>query len=183
MDRLMKLITFWCGIAFIVVIVMQRLWPNAILLASAITLGVIFYQLGMRLLIGNVVEGWFPKQFSFHQGWFCVRSGEMKLYQFLKVKQWKKHLPTYDPEKYDVRKHSVEEIIQTMCCAELDHELMLVLSYLPLILIWWFGDPAVFVITSVLASLIEVPFIVMQRFNRNRLVKIAERKARLGSRR
>ena len=55
MDRLMKLITFWCGIACIVVIIMQCLWPGAILLALVITLGVVVYQLGMRLLIGNVV--------------------------------------------------------------------------------------------------------------------------------
>ena len=181
MDRLIKLITFWCGIVCIVVIIMQCLWPSAILLSLVITLGVVVYQLGMRLLTGNVVERFFPQRFSYDHGWFSVRPGEIKLYHCLKVKQWKKHLPTYDPDKYDVRKHSVEEIIQTMCCAELDHELMMVFGYLPIILIWWFGDPAVFIITSIVASLIELPFIVMQRFNRNRLVKIAKRKEKRSS--
>ncbi len=60
MDRLIKLITFWCGIVCIVVIIMQCLWPSAILLSLVITLGVVVYQLGMRLLTGNVVERFFP---------------------------------------------------------------------------------------------------------------------------
>lgn len=178
MDRLMKRVTAGCAIALAIVVVGQWRMPSKGLLALAITLLIVVYQLGMRLFVGNVIEQWFPKQFNVQQGWFKVQPGEMRLYQWLRVKQWKKHLPTYEPEKYDVRKHSIAEIIQTMCCAELDHEIMLVLSYLPVILIYWFGDPVVFAITSVSASLVELPFIVLQRFNRVRLVRIWERKGK-----
>ena len=176
MDRLMKRITAWSALALLVTAVCQWRMPRQWLLAVVITLVVVVYQLGMRLLVGNVVEEWFPQHFKVNSGWFKVRSWEVKFYQRLKVKQWKKHLPTYEPEKYDVRHYALTEIIQTMCCAELDHEIMFVLSYLPVILIIWFGDPAIFITTSIITSLIEVPFVVLQRFNRARLVKIAGRK-------
>ena len=65
-----------------------------------------------------------------------------------------------------------------MTYAEVDHELMLLLSYLPVLLVISFGDPAAFVISSVAASLVEVPFIVLQRYNRARLVNVLRRQAK-----
>lgn len=176
MDRLMKRITMWCVLAMLLATGWQLLAPGQVSLALAISLGVVVYQLAMRLFIGNVLEKSLSQHFHLDRGWLKVTRREMRVYQTLRVKSWKKHLPTYDPSKYDIRKHSLDEIIHTMCCAELDHEMMFILSYLPIILTYLFGDGAVFVITSVLASLVEIPFIILQRFNRYRLVPLQARR-------
>ena len=84
----------------------------------------------------------------------------------------------YSPAKYDVRQHSLADIIKTMTYAEVDHELMLLLSYLPVLLVIPFGDPVVFIISSVAASLVEVPFIVLQRYNRARLANVLHRQSK-----
>lgn len=56
-----------------------------------------------------------------------------------------------------------------MCQAELVHETNMALSFLPLIAVRWFGAFYVFLLTSVCGAL----FVIMQRYNRTRVVKIA----------
>ncbi len=142
--------------------------------ALAITAGTIFYHLAMRLAVGGLVSG-LRIPFDHRRWWFCERGFEPKLYRFLKVRHWKHRMPTYSPGSFDVNACTPEEIIRATCEAEVVHEIIIPLSFLPLLAIIEHGVPAVFIVTSVLAALFDSLFILLQRFNRPRLVKLWER--------
>ena len=59
-----------------------------------------------------------------------------------------------------------------MCQAELIHELVFILSLVPIAFSLYFGDLYIFVITSIIAMMLELCFIIVQRYNRERLVKL-----------
>ena len=173
MEQLMKQLTWWSGGGLLVAMLWNLVYPQQFILAVGVTLLVTFYQLAMRLAVGNWLE---PRlKLNPAGAWFAVGPGERRLYQLLRVKKWKKLLPTYSPTKYTVQRRSLPKLLVTMVSAEVDHELMFVFSYLPLLLIIPFGEPAIFIVSSVLASLVEVPFIILQRYNRARLVRLLHR--------
>ena len=61
--------------------------------------------------------------------------------------------------------------------AELGHETIAVLSFLPILAGNWFGAYPVFVITSILSALFDLMFVAMQRYNRQRIVRLIKRKS------
>ena len=161
------------GLALLTVLLF-RLCHSEILESLAITFGTVFYHFAMRLLVGAIVprlvgEG-AEKGF-----WFRQKRFEEPFYQALRVKQWKKHLPTYAPESFDLGKHSIEEVIHTCCCSEAVHEWIMLLSFLPVLTIPAFGAPWVFWITSILAALCDGCFVILQRYNRPRLIRILDK--------
>ncbi|MGM9891427.1 hypothetical protein [Limosilactobacillus sp.] len=172
----MQRITWWTGLGGLVIVAGYFIYPQSLLLSLAITLLVIFYQFGMRLVVGNWLE---PRlRLNPTAFWFKVGKGENRLYHLLRVKKWKKFLPTYSPAKYDLKKHTLKEVIKTMTAAEVDHELMFLLSYLPVLLIIPLGAPLAFILSSVAASLVEIPFIILQRYNRARLARLLGRRSK-----
>lgn len=74
-----------------------------------------------------------------------------------------------------MKEKTLLEIAQAMCQAEIVHEIIIVLSFVPLALIPRFGAAAVFVITSLLAAGLDLCFVILQRFNRPRILKISRR--------
>ena len=64
--------------------------------------------------------------------------------------------------------HTWDEIAQAMCQAELVHETIVVLSFLPVAASVWFGAAAVFLVTSLAAAAFDLMFVMMQRYNRGR---------------
>ena len=62
-----------------------------------------------------------------------------------------------------------------MCGAEVVHEVILVLSFLPLLAAFPFGSFGVFLITSLLAALYDLSFVIMQRFNRPRILRFIDK--------
>lgn len=143
--------------------------------AISISIGTTLYHFAMRLAVGGVVNGILHNKVNIHNKWFVVGKGEQRFYDWLGVKRWKGKMPTYDPSAFDISIHSVSEIAQAGCQAEIVHEIIVLFSFLPLIVIVWFGEPLVFILTSVFAALFDSVFIVMQRFNRPRLLKIIQR--------
>ena len=100
----------------------------------------------------------------------------MALYEKLSIKNWKRRLPTYDHTLFDPRVHTWEEIAQAMCQAELIHETIVMLSFLPIAEGIGFGAYPVFIVTSVLAAGCDTLFVMMQRYNRQRVVKLLKYK-------
>lgn len=149
---------------------------NSVLLTFAITFGTCFYHFGMRLLVGGVIDSIFRNKMNYNRWWFRERKHETSFYNSIRVKSWKRHLPTYKPDDFDIRKHSLEEIIQTTCQSEVVHEINMVLSFLPIILIIWFGSPAAFIITSLVAFFFDGIFVIVQRYNRPRLRRLLKLK-------
>lgn len=153
----------------------HTLQPQGWVLALAITCGTVCYHFTMRLLAGAVVP-LFAGSFHPDQRWFRQHSWEPRLYAALKIKSLKRGIPTYDPKQFDLTVTPLPQVVRNMCCAEVVHEVIIVFSFLPLAFAIPFGEFPVFLITSLLAAGFDSIFVIAQRFNRPRLVKILKKK-------
>ena len=151
------------------------LTKNGVLFSLAITCGTIFYHLAVRLTVGLLIDAKYHNQMDYTKKWFCERSFERNLYKKLQVKEWKKRLPTFTPENFSLKQHSIAEIVQTTCQSEIVHEVNMVLSFVPVLFSIWFGSLGVFLITSCLAFLFDSIFVIIQRYNRPRLIRLIRR--------
>lgn len=140
----------------------------------AITCGTVAYHFCVRLVIGGIFNKVMNNRADYHRWWYQARAWEDKLYRKLRVKQWKKYLPTYSPENFSVHKNRFDELAQVMCQSELVHEINMICSFFPLFAALVFGEFLVFLITSVLAACFDFCFVIMQRYNRPRVIKLAE---------
>ena len=145
------------------------------MLTAAVTLGTVTYHFVMRLAVGYFVPRLTNYDFDYRHRWFQPRVWEPGFYKMLRIKAWKKHLPTYVPSQFSMEENSLHRIIQNMCGAEVVHEIIMALCFLPLLAVPRFGAFPVFFITSVLSALFDSLFVLAQRFNRPRLVRIYEK--------
>ena len=133
------------------------------------------YHLWVRLLMGNVT-----KLFSIHhkQWWFRERGFEKRLYKVLHVKNWKDKALTYNPELFSLKERTLEEIADTTAKAETDHwvNILIALSTVLFSIPW--GMFWLFLLTALGASLFDSQFILIQRYNRPRLVRAMARQSR-----
>ena len=154
---------------------LYRLFGASVYLTLAITFGTFFYHLLMRVVVGAAVCCAMRGHTSWCKPWYQPRPFEKKLYARLKVKKWKAHLPTYQPELFSLQKHTPAEIAQAMCQAEVTHEIIAALSFLPLLMAVPFGDFWVFFLTSLAAAGFDLLFVIIQRYNRPRILALIER--------
>ncbi len=154
---------------------LYRLFGMGWLFSAAITCGTVFYHFAMRLLVGHLVNHRMRNTADYRKSWYQLRPSEAKLYKWLKVKKWKGNMPTYDPHVFDPKLHSWDEIAQAMCQAEIVHEIIAGLSFLPLLAAIPFGTFPVFLITSLLAALYDLCFVIMQRYNRPRILRFIDK--------
>lgn len=134
------------------------------------------YHLLMRLAVGEAVTLLYRnREFPYDSPWFQQRSFEPRLYQWLGVKKWKLHLITAKPEQFDIHRLTYGELRKNMTQAEVVHEVIMVLSFAPLMLIPRYGAAVVFSVTSVLACLVDGLFVMIQRFNRPRVLRLKEK--------
>ena len=150
------------------------------LFSVAITFGTIFYHLAVRLAIGGLIDAKYHNRMDYTRKWFQEKPFEKKLYQALRVKKWKKWLPTFNPEDFDIKNRSVEEIIQVSCQAEVVHEVIMPFSFVPILSSIWFGALGVFIATSCAAFLFDGIFVIMQRYNRPRLMRLLKKTSKGG---
>ena len=141
----------------------------------AITFATCLYHFAMRLLVGHCLNRIMGNQADYRKGWYQLRSIEKRLYKLFKVKKWKANMPTYDPSCFDPELHSWDEIAQAMCQAEIVHEVIAVLSFLPLLATILFGEFPVFFMTSLLSACFDLCFVIIQRFNRPRVIRLIEK--------
>ena len=148
----------------------SELWETV-----AISLGITFYHFSMRLAVGSLLDQKLRNEVDYHCAWFQERSFEPKLYAFAHVRIWKKHMPTFEADLFDLRTKNLESIVKATCQAEIVHEIIIVLSHLPILLGFAIGTWKVLIATSALAALIDLLFVMIQRYNRPRLVLLMER--------
>lgn len=144
-------------------------------IAVLITFGTISYHFVMRLFVGYVIDHLLDNHVDYRAKWFQVSDFEQRFYKKLKVKKWKGKMGTYDPDCFDSKIHSWDEIAQAMCQAEVVHEVIMLLSFVPVLAAFRFGSWIVFVITSILAACIDATFVMMQRYNRPRIIKLMKK--------
>lgn len=174
MPKAMKSVTFLSIVGAVAFACLYRALHIPALLTAAITCGTAGYHLGVRLLVGALL-GRAAAGHDPSKKWYRLRSWEKALYERWRVKSWKDKLPTYHPDSFSPRLHTWEEIGQAMCGAELVHEANCLLSFLPLLGAIWFGALPVFLITSILAAGFDLLFVIVQRYNRSRVLRLADR--------
>lgn len=143
------------------------------LLSLGITFGTTAYHFVMRLLVGLVFDRTMQNRADCTRAWYQPRRWEKKLYKTLRVKRWKTAMPTFSPELFSTRQHSLSELAQAMCQAELVHEVCAVLSFMPVAAAHWFGALPVFLLTSIGGAVFDLMFVMMQRYNRPRVLRAA----------
>ena len=153
-----------------------RYTNSPVLFSLAITFGTVFYHLAVRLAVGQGIDARLHNRVDYTKPWFQEKAFEKKLYEGLRVKKWKKHMPTFTPEEFDLQSRGPEEIVQVTCQSEIVHEVNVLLSFVPLLFSVWFGSLDVFLITSCAAALFDSLFVIMQRYNRPRLMRLLRRR-------
>ena len=76
--------------------------------------------------------------------------------------------------------HFAMRLVDNCCISEAVHEVIVLFSFVPLLFTLLLGAFPVFLITSVLAAAFDSYFILMQRYNRPRLVRILAKKEASG---
>lgn len=143
-----------------------------------ITAMTVCYHFTIRLFIGNIVDAIMCNEADWRKPWFRQRKFEEKLYKKLKVKRWKNRLPTIDENAFDLAKTPIERIIGATCQSEIVHELDVLASLAAILFAIPFGDLWVFLITSILGAAFDMIFVIMQRYNRPRLLRTLKRRNR-----
>ena len=175
MKKKMILTTIFLLIGFAICLPIFILTNNTFFEVVTITIGVTLYHFAMRLAVGTVVNLIMKNKANYKSVWFREKRFEKKLYKLLRVRAWKKHIPTYSPDTFDTNKKTLKEIVGATCQAEIVHEVIMVLSLLPIAAIPFLGGAAAIFTTSFLSMLIDAVFVILQRYNRPMLVRVMER--------
>ena len=170
MAKVMKRTAVFSIVLTILFGILNMKYEDGVWLPIAITFGTISYHLWMRLAVGELYDRILQNHVNYSRKWFQVSQRELRLYEKLKVKKWKSQMPTYDSTAFDPRRHTWDEIAQAMCQSELVHETIILLSFVPILASIWFGALPVFVITSILSAGYDGMFVMMQRYNRPRII-------------
>ncbi|MBQ2938097.1 MAG: hypothetical protein IJE05_04390 [Clostridia bacterium] len=175
-------IFMYCVIAITVITSMvcftlyyRNIYKNEIILWIGITAFTIMYHFWVRIIMGNVSK-LFKKHINCKQWWFKERNFEKRFYKLIRVKQWKGKALTYNPESFSLKEYSLEEIANTMSKSEVDHWINEIISLSTLLFAIPWGEFWIFLITAIAAMIFDSQFIIIQRYNRPRIVKILEKR-------
>lgn len=175
MKKKMILTTVLLLIGFAISLPISIVTENDVIETITITIGITLYHFAMRLAVGTIVNLIMKNKANHNNIWFREKSFEKKLYNLLHVRKWKKYIPTYSPDTFDTSKKTVKEIVGATCQAEIVHEVIMVLSLLPIAVIPFLGGTVAILTTSFLSMLIDSVFVILQRYNRPKLVKVMKR--------
>ena len=175
MKKKMILTTVFLFIGFVISLPIFIVTGNAISEIITITIGITLYHFAMRLVVGAIVNLIMKNKANYNRIWFREKHFEKKLYNLFRVRKWKKYIPTYSPDTFDTNQKTVKEIVGTTCQAEIVHEVIMALSLLPIAAIPFLGGAVAIYITSFLSMLIDFVFVILQRYNRPKLLRAMER--------
>ncbi|MDE7361632.1 MAG: hypothetical protein K2N38_06845 [Oscillospiraceae bacterium] len=153
-----------------------RLNGARICINVGITSMTVCYHFTIRLFIGNILDVIMHNEVDWRKPWFREKQFEEKLYKKLKVKRWKDSMPTVDENAFSLVKQPMECIIGATCQAEVVHELCVLASLAAILFAIPFGSFWVFLITSILGAALDMMFVIMQRYNRPRLLRALQRR-------
>lgn len=153
----------------------SNIYKSLIILWTGIIAFTIMYHFWVRIIMGNVSK-LFNKHINYKQWWFKERKFEKEFYKLLCVKDWKGKALTYNPESFSLKEHSLEEIANTMTKAELDHWINELISLSTLLFVIPWGTFWAFLISAIVAMIFDSQFIIIQRYNRPRIIKILEKR-------
>ena len=149
-----------------------------VLKSLAITVFTIFYHFTMRLAVGMIVPR-LMKNINPETKLLAAGKREKAFYQKSGLKKHKAKAPTYAPDRFDPKLHTMREIAAEMCRAEVGHIVIIPLSFVPIAFIAVWGAAAVFIITSVVAAFFDSYFVVLQRYNLARIQPLLQKEKRV----
>ena len=152
-----------------------RIYESSLVLWIGIVSFMILYHFGLRILFGEITKKF---NINYRHFWYKQRSFEPKLYKLLHVRKWKDKVLTFDPESYNFKNRTLEQLAATMSKSELDHWINEVISVVSISFILLWGCPEAFLITAFAAMIFDAQFIVVQRYNRPVVVRLIEKKNR-----
>lgn len=136
-------------------------------------LGILSHVIGEALPRRWFLWGKFP-----YRAWKWEKNG--KIYDALKIRAWKDRMPDKSrvvksmvPKRVGAcpTSASVYRLIEETCVAEAVHACLCLLAF-PICFFW---DGAVGLLFAMIFILCNIPFIMIQRYNRPALVSLAER--------
>lgn len=151
----------------------SSLLKHGLVLWTGIVSFMILYHFGLRIFFGEQTK---KLRIDYTHPWYKERGFEKHLYRLLLVKKWKRKVLTFEPDNYDLKKVSLEELATNMAKSELDHWINELISVLSLLFALLWGQTAVFAVSAVLAMLCDAQFIVVQRYNRPTVLRLINRK-------
>lgn len=151
-----------------------NVYKSETILWIGIVVFTIMYHFWVRIIMGNVSK-LFKKHLNYNQWWFKEKSFEKRLYKLLRVKEWKGKALTYNPELFSLKENSLEDIANTMVKSEIDHWINEIISMTTLLFIIPWGGAWAFGISAIAAMIFDSQFIIIQRYNRPRVLKILEK--------
>lgn len=152
-------------------------------------LWLLFYFAGLGLLAHWIGDALPRKRFRANRRPFCTAKWERegRIYEKIGIKRWKDRMidksqfvPSEYTKKVDPNDGAgeIERLVQETCVAEAVHWALLILSLGVLLFTsGWYAAAGLF-----LGVLFNLPYIIIQRYNRPRLVKYLERLQRLARR-
>ena len=141
---------------------------------AAIICGMFSYHMGIRFLSPVLLTAAFHRSYDPNGRYFRQRAWEPRLYRLLRVKNWKRHVIAYDPGEFSLSLHTPTEIVSNMCHAETVHALIVFLSFTSLLFAIPFGAFSAFLITAIGAAAVDLSLVIVQRYNRPRMQRLAE---------
>ncbi|MCI2055676.1 MAG: hypothetical protein LKJ86_00880 [Oscillibacter sp.] len=148
-----------------------------------------FLHFGLAGLVTALPQDVKARLFDPARPCFQVSDGEMRFYRKIHLPRWKDSLPQFNPE-FDKRHLRVQltegylnEFLLITCKAEFIHVAIAVLGFLSLLFSLACDDPAwnllhIFLPIAVVLALCNLPFAMIQRYNRYRLVRLKGQFAR-----
>jgi len=130
-----------------------RFYESTVLLWCGIVAFVILYQFGLRLLTGQLNNRF---DVDPNHPWFKQKSFEKPLYKAIRVKKWKKNVPTYNPELFVIGERSLDDIAKSMAKVELDHWTNVAISLSTLLFPLLWGQFWLFFVVAVLCILFDM---------------------------
>ncbi len=155
--------------------ILCRKYGQEWMLTLYVTFLTISYHFIMRMTVGELITiRYRNRKFNLNSVGFRMYQFEPELYKRLKVKKWKKNIITAKPEQFDISKNGMEGMLHNIARAELVHRIIMVFSFVPLVLIIPYGAPIIFIMTSIFSCLIDLQLVIVQRYNRPRVIKLME---------
>lgn len=166
-----------CAIISVICFTMYytEIHSSELFLWIAITCFTITYHLWLRIIMGNITMHF---KIDYTMWWYKEHRFDKSISKLFRVKKWKDKALTYRPELFSLKDFSLTDIANTMCKAETDHLINVLISLSTIFFGFIWGMTWIFAITAFLAILFDMQFVLIQRYNRPRVVKLINKQNR-----
>lgn len=149
------------------------------------TVSNIIFWITLHFFMGYVVNK-YSGFIDFDRGFYTVDEREIKFYNKIKIKRWKDKLPQFNFyfDKSHLRSKNIKYIdlfISDTKISGISHFLVGCFGFKSLLFIYFVSDPMkyikLFIIIAIVMFFVQIPFIMIQRYNRFRLIKLRKKLA------